>query len=86
MLHDWIGYLGAGCVLTAFSMQGIVPLRIVAIAGNLCFIAYALAAGVTPVLVMNALLLPLNLMRLAQALRVPVPGGLAPRRAAPRLP
>lgn len=66
---DWIGYVGSACVLAAFGMKQMLRLRLAAIAGNLVFIGYALAAGVTPVLCMNLLLLPLNLVRLNEALR-----------------
>ncbi len=64
---DWIGYLGSACVLAAFCMRQMLRLRMAAIAGNVIFIGYALAAGVIPVLCMNLLLLPLNALRLRQA-------------------
>jgi hypothetical protein len=66
---DWIGYAGSVCVLSAFCMRGMVALRATSIAGNMLFIAFALQVGVMPVLVMNALLLPLNCFRLLQCVR-----------------
>ncbi len=66
---DWIGYLGSACVLAAFCMKQMLRLRMAAIAGNVVFIGYAVAAGLTPVLCMNLLLLPLNVLRLREALR-----------------
>src|SRR5436190_8548422 len=60
-------------VFAAFFMKTIVPLRLVAIASNLAFIAYALlglAYGifgrVYPILALHACLLPLNVVRLRQ--------------------
>ena len=44
-------------------------LRLLAIASNLAFIAYAALAGIHPVLLLHGLLLPVNLLRLLQALR-----------------
>ena len=76
---DWIGYLAALLVFCSFYARTVVPLRLVAIASNLAFIAYASAKGLHPVLVLHAVLLPLNCVRLLQlrALRK----GLDSRRA-----
>jgi hypothetical protein len=48
-----------------------VPLRLLAIASNLAFISYAALAGINPVPLLHALLLPVNVYRLLQALREP---------------
>src|SRR5437763_12836913 len=60
-------------VFAAFFMKTIVPLRLVAIASNVAFIAYALlglAYGifgrVYPILALHASLLPLNVIRLRE--------------------
>lgn len=66
---DWVGYLASLLVLATFCMQGMVALRAVAIASNVAFIAYAAAAGIGPVLLLHALLLPMNVYRLSQSLR-----------------
>jgi len=50
-------------------MRGMVPLRVMAIGSNVAFIGYAALAGLGPVLLLHALLLPLNVYRLLQALR-----------------
>lgn len=63
-----IGYLASALVLTAFCMRGMMALRVVAIASNLAFIAYGLLAGLEPILLLHAVLLPTNVYRLAQAL------------------
>jgi CRP/FNR family transcriptional regulator, cyclic AMP receptor protein len=66
---DLLGYLASLLVLLAFSMRGMVPLRVMAIASNVAFIGYAALADLGPVLLLHALLLPLNIHRLLQALR-----------------
>ena len=66
-LTELLGYAAAGLVLTTFSVRSITALRSVAIASNLMFIAYAVFAQLVPVLVLHALLLPLNLWRLCEA-------------------
>ena len=63
-----IGYMASGLVLVAFAMQDIVRLRLVAIASNLFFLAYGVSLALTPIWVLHAILLPLNIWRLMQAL------------------
>jgi len=65
---DLLGYVAAGLVLATFSVRSITALRSVAIASNLMFIAYAAMAHLMPVLILHALLLPLNVWRLRQDL------------------
>jgi CRP/FNR family transcriptional regulator, cyclic AMP receptor protein len=67
--YDPLGYLASLLVLATFSMRGMVALRALAIASNLAFIGYAALAQIYPVLLLHALLLPVNLSRLSQALR-----------------
>lgn len=67
--YEPIGYLASLLVLATFSVRGMVALRLLAIASNLAFIAYAALAGIHPVLLLHGLLLPVNLLRLLQALR-----------------
>lgn len=74
---DWVnvaGYSAALLVFAAFYMKGMASLRAIAIASNVAFIAYGLGGALYPVLVLHAVLLPLNCLRLLQmrglALRV----------------
>jgi len=67
---DLLGYVAAFIVFLTFCMKTMLALRLIAIASNLAFILYALAAGLTPILVLHALLLPLNVMRLIQMQRL----------------
>jgi hypothetical protein len=65
----WIelaGYTASALVFLAFYMRTMIPLRIVGIASNLAFITYAIGAGLYPILVLHAILLPLNSFRLFQ--------------------
>jgi len=70
---QWIetfGYLGALMTLTTFSMKTMLHLRIVGIVSNLVFITYGLLGHIHPVLLLHATLLPLNVWRLWQLLRL----------------
>jgi hypothetical protein len=70
---DLLGYSAAGLVLITFLAQSMTTLRAIAIASNVMFIAYALVAWLPPVLILHALLLPLNVWRLWQASRAQPP-------------
>lgn len=68
-----VAWLAAGLVFASFFMKTIVPLRRVAIASNVVFIAYALLGisvgifdKVFPILVLHLALLPLNVTRLRE--------------------
>lgn len=65
---DATGYLASGLVLAAFGMKDMVKLRLVAICSNVVFLVYGLSLGLAPVWLLHAVLLPLNLWRLAQVL------------------
>jgi hypothetical protein len=68
-----IAWLAAAMVFLSFFMKTIVPLRTLAIASNVLFIAYALMGlhfgvfdKVLPIFVLHTALLPLNIFRLRQ--------------------
>lgn len=65
-ISDGIGFSAAGLVLVTFCMRSMRALRWVAIASNVAFIAYAYLEGLAPVLLLHALLLPVNICRLVQ--------------------
>ena len=65
-LGDIIGYLASALVLATFSMRSMRPLRLMAIASNLAFIAYAAIGSMPPILILHSILLPMNVMRLSQ--------------------
>ena len=66
---NWIeasGYLASALVLATFCMKTMIPLRGAAICSNVAFIVYGLYNGVHPILVLHAILLPLNVFRAVQ--------------------
>ena len=62
---DLLGYSAALAVLATFCMSSIVHLRIVAILSNVLFVSYGLLAHLYPVFLLHAILLPINLLKLA---------------------
>ena len=58
-----LGLLGVVFSFASFTMKRMLPLRILAVASNICFIGYGLAEWLLPSLVLNAALLPVNLKR-----------------------
>ena len=66
---EMVGYAASLLVLATFCMRGMVSLRALAIASNLAFIGYAALADIHPVLLLHALLLPMNVCRLLEAMK-----------------
>lgn len=63
MHPDTLGWAAAALMVAAFSCKEARHLRPLAVATNLAFIGYGVAAGLWPVLVLHAVLLPINLWR-----------------------
>src|ERR1044072_6198390 len=63
---DGVGFCAAGLVFATFCMGSMNALRWVAIASNVAFIAYGYLGHLAPVLLLHALLLPINIYRLTQ--------------------
>jgi hypothetical protein len=63
---DFVGYLAALTVLATFCMDTIVPLRGLAIASNVLFILYGIAGHLYPVLLLHAVLLPVNIVKIVR--------------------
>lgn len=82
-LTELLGYAAAGLVVATFSARSISTLRVLAIASNLLFVAYAAGAHLMPVLILHALLLPINVARLCQALAEKRRSGAMPNKDAP---
>ncbi len=59
-----LGWTAAGLVLTAFWVKTMIPLRLVAMAGNIAFLAYGFLLGAPSIIALHGLLLPLNFVRL----------------------
>jgi CRP/FNR family transcriptional regulator, cyclic AMP receptor protein len=65
-----VGYIAALLVFTAFYMKRMIPLRLVAIGSNVAFIAFAYGSGTMPILILHAVLLPLNVWRTFEMMRL----------------
>jgi hypothetical protein len=71
--HFWIeavGYGGTACTIASYSMRTIIPLRIAGILSSVFFISYGVLIQSWPMLAMELVILPLNLTRLFQVLRL----------------
>jgi hypothetical protein len=66
---DYVGFLAAFTVLATFCMDTILPLRGFAIASNILFIVYGIAGQLYPVLLLHAVLLPINVSKIVQLVR-----------------
>jgi len=69
-LVDVAGYVAAVLVFLTFYMKTMIPLRLVGICSNCVFIIYAYFGPLYPVLILHIFLLPLNLLRLREMLRL----------------
>jgi hypothetical protein len=69
-LAEIFGYVASGLVLATFSMRTMLPLRILGISSNVAFMAYGFLAGLLPVLILHAILLPLNIYRFVEMWRL----------------
>ena len=63
---DVLGYAASASVLATFCMSTMIPLRVVALGSNLLFGTYGYVEHLYPVLILHAILLPVNLFRLVQ--------------------
>jgi len=57
---DAIGLAAAVCVLATFCMKSMLALRAFAMASNVLFIVYGASANLFPIVVLHAILLPIN--------------------------
>jgi len=63
---DVVGLLAAACVLATFCMQSMLSLRVFAILSNVLFIIYGAGAQLAPIVLLHAILLPINGWSLGQ--------------------
>jgi len=66
---SWVevsGYVASVLVFSTFYMKTMIPLRVVAMLSNMVFMAYGAGGRLYPVLILHAILLPLNCVRLIQ--------------------
>jgi len=67
---DVLGYAASATVLATFSMSTMIPLRILALGSNVLFFSYGYFDHLYPVLILHAILFPVNLLRLVQFQRL----------------
>jgi CRP/FNR family transcriptional regulator, cyclic AMP receptor protein len=67
---DVVGWAASGAVLATFCMSTMMPLRVLAIISNVLFCAFGAIAHIYPVLILHAILLPVNVLRLVQIRRL----------------
>ena len=67
-ITDGMGYFAASLVLATFCAKRMVSLRTLAIASNVAFITYGLAGRLWPIVILHVIMLPLNVIRLREAL------------------
>lgn len=70
MFVELLGWIAAGLTLAAYASRTMLPLRIAAIAANCFFIAFSSLAGIYPTLILHLVLLPFNVIRLVEILRL----------------
>jgi CRP/FNR family transcriptional regulator, cyclic AMP receptor protein len=66
---NWIelsGYLASTLVFLTFYMKRMIPLRVIGILSNIAFMVYGFDGRLYPVLILHAILLPLNCLRLIE--------------------
>jgi CRP-like cAMP-binding protein len=61
-----VGLAGAAFAVASFLMKRMLPLRLLALAGNACFAAYGLLGSDLPTLVLNAALIPIQVFRVRE--------------------
>lgn len=67
---EWVGVAAAGASLYAANAKTIIPLRVAAIVANALALIYSSLHGTYPTFVLNAVLLPLNAVRLRDMWRL----------------
>ncbi|HTZ78883.1 MAG TPA: cyclic nucleotide-binding domain-containing protein [Stellaceae bacterium] len=66
----FLGYLASALMLGTFGMRTMMPLRIIALGSNLLFIAYGVFEQFYIVILLNTVILPLNIWRLVEIMRL----------------
>ena len=65
-----LGFIGAAFMVATLAMKAMIPLRVVGIASSIFQIAFAVSAGITPMLIQHGILLPVNAYRLYEQMRL----------------
>ena len=81
MVTGWIdvmGYAASGLTLATFAQRTMLPMRVMAIGANICFIGYGAMGQFIPVLALQVILRPVNLVRLRMLVSPSHSGQLPP--------
>ena len=65
-LIDVLGFVGAGLMAASYLMKNMLPLRLVALAANVCLLAYALQAHSWPTVMLYLAVIPINLKKVVE--------------------
>jgi len=65
-----LGYVASGAVFVTFWMKTLIPLRLVAIIGNVLYLSYAIYTDLGNVMLLHGCLLPLNFYRLYESVQL----------------
>jgi hypothetical protein len=68
--QEFVGYVGSFLMFSTFWFRTMIPLRLVALAGNLAMTTYAAMAGLYPMMALQLLMFPVNIARLVQMRRL----------------
>ena len=63
---DVLGFIGAGLMAASYLMKSMLPLRLVALAANVCLLAYALKAHSWPTVLLYLAVIPINLKKVVE--------------------
>ena len=66
----YVGYLASALVLCTFLTRTMKPLRCIALGSNVAFITYSAMLQLYPVLILHCILLPVNVWRLWEIMRL----------------
>ena len=67
---EFAAWVASLLTFTTFYMKTMVPLRVVGIMSNVAFLAFALIEHIVPVIILHGTLLPLNIYRLREILKL----------------
>jgi CRP-like cAMP-binding protein len=69
-VFEIIGFIGAALMVVTLAMKAMIPLRVMGIVSSIFQIAFAMSAGITPMLIQHCILLPANAYRLFEQIRL----------------
>jgi CRP/FNR family transcriptional regulator, cyclic AMP receptor protein len=64
------GFIGAALMVASYLMKSMLPLRVVALAANLCLVAYALYTTAWPTIALYLAMIPINLKKVLEIRRL----------------